>query len=335
MNESRNLIIVSIHGTKNGGVEHVANYQHQFLKDEFDVKILKARHLFGKMDLVIYPFLFSFILLFYRKDMVISQSWNAFLYKSDFIIAHGTLKGYMSQFPNGITLGGKWVSFMERISAKRAKKVIAVCERVADEYVYYYKIPREKILVLNNCVNTDVFFPKKNRKTAKDELRVLFVGNICSGKGLDRLLEFSKYIEGIDGVKLYMASNSEDGVQGFKDFSKTIIKKSLGMKEMDELYNSCDVLYFPTRYEGFSMASLEALSTGMPVIGSKFAVPREFDKYRFTYRTSDFQPALILKKAYELKEKYSERRSEIHEMISEDFGQNKYARELKKIIKND
>ena len=329
----KNVIVVSIYGEKNGGVPQVAFYQKQALSNDYNVKLLKAKYSLGKLNLLIYPFFFSVLLHFLPKKIVISQCFNAFLYKSDYIVAHGTQAGYMDKIPENLTLGGRLVAFMERIAARRSKRILAVCNRVGEECVRYYKIPKNKIIVLNNCVNTDIFFPFKDKEKNK-ELRLLFVGNIAYGKGLDRLLELAKYIETQDNVRLYIATSYKGEEQLFSHLSKTVIKKSLDMTEMNKLYNHCDVMYFPTRYEGFSMASLEALSTGMPIIGSEYAVPEEFGKYEFAFRTSDYSPIYILEKARNFKQQYANKRNEIHKIISQDFSYSKYRENLISMIKN-
>jgi len=45
-----------------------------------------------------------------------------------------------------------------------------------------------------------------------------------------------------------------------------LISKNLTLKELSELYGSCDVYVSPYRAEGFNIPSLEAAACGIPVI---------------------------------------------------------------------
>ena len=48
--------------------------------------------------------------------------------------------------------------------------------------------------------------------------------------------------------------------------SITLISKNLTLKELSELYGSCDAYVSPYRAEGFNIPSLEAAACGIPVI---------------------------------------------------------------------
>lgn len=53
--------------------------------------------------------------------------------------------------------------------------------------------------------------------------------------------------------------------------------------EVDRLYAESDVLLFTSRYEGFGLAPLEALSRGVPVVSSDLPSLRELDLRGITY----------------------------------------------------
>ena len=51
--------------------------------------------------------------------------------------------------------------------------------------------------------------------------------------------------------------------------------QGVSYETMNEIYNACDVLLFPSLYEGFGYPMVEAFATGLPVVASDIEVFRE------------------------------------------------------------
>ncbi len=331
----KKIIIVSLIGTKPvGGVERVVNNLKEILSDTDSVKIIQSHINLWKFQIIFYPLWFSFKLLFARKKIVISNSWQAFLYPSDFSIHHGTTAGYINNFPESKSLGACYISWMEKVSARRAKRVIAVSENCRKELVNLYKISPDKIFVLNNFVDEEHFHPLVfENKNEKSSLTLLFSGSAGKRKGVEHLLNLAAYIEGKKNVFLKIASPSDTNAGLFSNFShNTTFLSGLRFDQMNDFYNSGDVLFFPTKYEGFSMATLEALCSGIPILGSNYAVPVELQKYDFAKRIEDFSPEKVIEEALKLKKKYSSCRYEIHDIVKKEFGKEQYVRKLYGLI---
>jgi len=326
----KNIILVSLNGDDNsGGVERVVYYLNSILCKKYTVSILKRKGKPGKFDKLIFPFIFSFRLLFKKDAIVISNSWQSFLYPVDFSIHHGTTAGYMLHA--GIkSKKSSLLAWMEKISARRARKVIAVSENCKNELQALYGISPEKIIVLNNFVDERLFFPQEVKKDSK--ITILFSGRLEERKGLSKLLELAKIIESSDKFLLRIASNSSDNCGLFKNFNNTVILSHLDINAMREFYNSGDVFYFPTKYEGFSMATLEALACGIPVIGTGFAIPEEIRHYNFVKVEESLDDMKILELIEQLKQKYKDMRPFIHQEIIKDFGYEQYRQKLFKIM---
>ncbi|WP_139018742.1 glycosyltransferase family 4 protein, partial [Elizabethkingia anophelis] len=75
-------------------------------------------------------------------------------------------------------------------------------------------------------------------------------------------------IENNDKYKLSIACNNSNNIELFNGLNNTSIHVGLTTDKMNEFYNSGDIMYFPSKYEGFEMVTLEALSAGIPVIGN-------------------------------------------------------------------
>jgi glycosyltransferase involved in cell wall biosynthesis len=332
MKKAADITIVSLNGDDNsGGVERVVYYLKNILTGRFGVSILKRQGKPKKTDKILYPLLFSLKLLSYKNTITISNSWQSFLFPVDFSIHHGTTAGYM-RAANKKSAGSSYIAFMEKISARRAKTVIAVSENCKKELEELYKIDAKKIVVLNNFVDEKLFFPepKDEHKTT----RILFSGRLEERKGLSKLLELALFLESKPEYELCMAVNSRANTELFEKFKHTRIYCGLDIPGMRKFYSSGDIFYFPTQYEGFSMATLEALASGIPVIGTRFAIPEELRCYEFVKIFEDDNLDLLLGKITELVQNNKTRRHEIFTTTIHNFGYEQYKKKFFSLIEN-
>jgi len=121
------------------------------------------------------------------------------------------------------------------------------------------------IKVIYNGVNESVFTPSKRSSINKKIIRVLFSGNPTTRKGahwLPSILE--KLNQNVE--VLYTA-----GLRDFKGLSCHPRLLNLGKvpyERMPELYQSVDILLFPTVREGLPLAVMEAMACGLPVVAT-------------------------------------------------------------------
>jgi glycosyltransferase involved in cell wall biosynthesis len=337
------IVIVSFNGVDNsGGVERVSWYLKEMLGKRYPVLVLRRTNFsFGKFDIIVQPILMSLRLFFLNvKDkLVISNSWNSFLYPVDFSIQHGTTQGTIACLPSIKSTSTKFIAFMEKMAAKKAKKNLAVSQSTKKDMMNYYHILPEKIIVFNNFVDEKIFYPVNDESRAHDSgnIRILFCGRLEIRKGLDTLKKLSDYIEKKDGYSLIIACNNEENTDYFYGNKNTCIQIGLGINDLCAFYNSGDILFFPTLYEGFSMSTLEALCCGIPVLGTCEAIKDELRNYEFVHiadtdELSDF-PALT-RNMRSLVDKYRDKKAEIHHTIVRDFGYEQYEKKLFSHIKN-
>jgi glycosyltransferase involved in cell wall biosynthesis len=324
------ITIVSMNGDDNsGGVERVVYYLKKILSERYSVSILQRKIKLGPFDKLIYPLLFSLRLLLKKNTLVISNSWQSFLFPADLSIHHGTTAGYM-RHAGVSSKKSALLAWMEKVSARRAKTVVAVSANCKQELETLYDIAPEKIIVLNNFVDEHLFYPLETEKT--DKIKILFSGRLEERKGLSALLELARAIESTDQYQLKIAVNSSNNRRLFENFKNTSISANLDIIAMREFYNSGDVFYFPTKYEGFSMATLEALACGIPVIGSGFAIPQELRHYEFVRIEESYNVENVLAQIEDIQRLFGNSQQEIHRQIINDFGYGQYAQKLMHII---
>lgn len=327
------IVLVSLNGDDNsGGVERVVYYLNNILSEQYDVSILKRSVSFGGFDKIIYPFLFSLKLYFIKNVIVISNSWQSFLFPVDFSIHHGTTAGYMLNA--GIkSKKSSILAWMEKISAQRAKRVLAVSKNCKYELENLFNIQSDKIIVLNNFVDEHFFYPEKAQIYKKSNvIRILFSGRLEERKGLSRLLTLAKALRHTSGYELHLAINSLENYKLFEGMENVYPHKNLTIPEMRLFYSSGDVLYFPSLYEGFSMATLEAMACGLPVIGTAYAIPEELRKYQFACLFEKDDALLLLNHIKTLYDKFHTQKNEIHSIITRDFGYEQYKIKLLSLI---
>ena len=327
---NKQITIVSINGDDNsGGVERVVFYLNKILSEKYKVKILKRKFNLGAINKLFFPILFYFSLLFKKNNLIISNSSDSFLSNVDISIHHGTTTGFSQKA--GIKLKKfALLSWMEKISAQKAKKIVAVSQNCKEELQYYYGIDQKKIIVLNNFVDESLFYPQFKKRSEKTI--ILFSGRLEERKGLSNLLEFAKELENSNEYQLKIACNSNKNIKMFSNLKNTQLFPGLDIIGMRNFYNSGDILYFPTKYEGFSMATLEALACGVPIIGTDFAIPKEIRHYDFVYLQTSTDPKILLPIMTNFKNKFAYKSDYIHNTIIKDFGYNQYKEKLFNII---
>jgi len=150
-------------------------------------------------------------------------------------------------------------------SFRKSAAVTAVSSFTRNSLALFAKT--EDARLIYNWVDIDKFKPhnKENIKEQSGPFRLLFVGNTSRRKGFDLLLPIMKRLG--KEFELRFTTGLRDVVK--YNYPENMIP--LGRLSEDDLvneYQECDALLFPTRFEGFGYAALEAMACGKPVIAS-------------------------------------------------------------------
>jgi glycosyltransferase involved in cell wall biosynthesis len=182
----------------------------------------------------------------------------------------------------------------ENFNYRHCDRIVSVTDKLKDEIVKLYSVPENKIHVINNGANTDVFKPLDLEQTkAKLQLEnskkyVCFVGNLAAWQGVEFLVKASPLIlkkcpnahflivgDGVMKDKL-MAITSELGLSDKFTFTGRI------PYEQVPLYiNAADVCVAPFINERNSKIGLSALKTyeyfacGKPIAASSISGVRD------------------------------------------------------------
>lgn len=170
------------------------------------------------------------------------------------------------------------------LGLKKCSFIISVSNFTKKELVDKLKIPKEKIIVIKNSINREMFQPISENDINKVEplysefKKILYVGTESERKDFLTLLKafylISKKIKNIKLIRVGQPMHSH--VIKALGLEKNIIYlHGVSNERLKELYNLCDFFVFPSLYEGWGFPGLEAASCGTPVICSDIPIFRE------------------------------------------------------------
>lgn len=167
---------------------------------------------------------------------------------------------------------------------KRASKVVSVSRHNAELLKKVYRLPAEKVCVLQNWVETEEFSPSPESRAAVREkmglpestVVFLCVGALWRPKGFQFAIEaFKRVIKNNPEAMLLLA-----GCGPYEERLKQAAGKVLPSgrirflgeiprAELPALYNAADVFIIPSIHpEGLAYTLIEALSSGLPSIAT-------------------------------------------------------------------
>lgn len=145
-------------------------------------------------------------------------------------------------------------------------------QKLADFHVHR-GVDRDKILILPNGIDPSIYKPGKSVFYKKNNIKkaVLFLGRLTIVKNPELLIKTFLKIDPPFDTKLIIA--------GTGDLEQTLRKKyrdgriiftGLVSKEKEkvDIIKACDIFVLPSKYEGMSLALLEAMSSGLACIAS-------------------------------------------------------------------
>lgn len=172
------------------------------------------------------------------------------------------------------------ISDIQDFAASKSTRVIVSSKIVKDNLVKYGKIHPNKIAVVHNAIE-DYWFEKPIEKLSK--ARLLFLGRIGGDvftwktKGVDRLIRIYQSFPDHEKVSIMMTINKKIAPwfdknilnhKTFLNYPKEKIREVLGPQRGS-------IVLLTSRYEGFSLSLIEAMSQGLIPIAFPVGVAPE------------------------------------------------------------
>ncbi len=167
--------------------------------------------------------------------------------------------------------------FFIKNSCAWASKVIVVSNKTKSDLITFYKVPEEKVVVIENGFRKRFVGNLKEEGKAKREKFILFIGRLEKRKNVLNIIRSFEVLKGKYGYpgKLYLVGGPGHGYREIKEK----IEKSKYRKDIRELgfvserekwfyLSEAEIFLFPSLAEGFGIPILEAQSMGVPVVTS-------------------------------------------------------------------
>lgn len=149
-------------------------------------------------------------------------------------------------------------------SARSCARVVCWSEWAAHSFIETYGVQRDRIRIVPPGVDVAAWKRPMSERPADRRVRLLFVGGDFARKGGDLLLDVWRH-HFREHCDLHLVTREslpqESGVYVYRDLTPND-PRLLG------LYHTSDMMVLPTRSDCFSLASIEAMAAGLPVITS-------------------------------------------------------------------
>ncbi|MGV3660591.1 MAG: glycosyltransferase family 4 protein [Prosthecobacter sp.] len=173
-------------------------------------------------------------------------------------------------------------------AGKKAPMFLPVSRGVAAELTKHYDIGAAQVKIVPNAADTERFKPmgeadrmswRKINKVPTDRLMAIFAGGEWARKGLDFAVQAMGQLKDVP-LTLFVAGDDADRTR-FMNMAReagaadNIIFGGF-RKDMPQALAAADLFLFPSWYEAFSLATIEAAACGLPVVASRINGTEDF-----------------------------------------------------------
>ncbi len=160
---------------------------------------------------------------------------------------------------------------------KEATKIIAISECTKRDIIHYGKVEPERIELIyqsfspqfkQNSSPQNNTASKENSSlfTLNSSLKryILSVGTVEERKNLGLAVKALDYLP--DNVHLVAVGRQTDYAKSLPKHPRLHLMGQLPIEELTALYDGAEAFVYPSRYEGFGIPIIEAISRGLPVV---------------------------------------------------------------------
>lgn len=154
---------------------------------------------------------------------------------------------------------------------KKARKVVFISEFARDQVLKEIDLPVDQFCVIPNPVSEDFVFESKIFNNAKPV--ILHINGNLERKNLART------IQALDGIPCHLRIVGKLSSEISKVLANANIEYSnvfdLSNEDVVNEYKNCDIVNFPSLFEGFGMPIVEGQAVGRPVVTSNISPMNE------------------------------------------------------------
>ncbi|WP_165157657.1 glycosyltransferase family 4 protein [Parabacteroides sp. ZJ-118] len=164
-----------------------------------------------------------------------------------------------------------YVVWLGQSTYSKCDAIISVSESLRQRLLQHFQT---NSIVIHNMVGTE-FCGRYSNGGSYDKVRFVSTGSLLYGKGYDLLISaFDRIKLPLDKWELVIIGEGKERANLERQIDRVGLKNNIhllgrkGKKEISTILCNSDVFVLPSRSENFSVAVLEALCVGLPVIAS-------------------------------------------------------------------
>jgi glycosyltransferase involved in cell wall biosynthesis len=165
---------------------------------------------------------------------------------------------------------------------------LPVSRGVEKELRNHYDIGAAPVRIIPNAADTNVFRPLAQAEREKwrqingfhpTDIILIFAGGEWTRKGLDIAIQALGKIA-LPKVKLFVAGHDPD-LRQFESLASDVGVRERVIfggfrRDIPAALGASDIFFFPSRYEAFSLATIEAAACGLPIVASRINGTEDF-----------------------------------------------------------
>lgn len=127
-------------------------------------------------------------------------------------------------------------------------------------------VPRDRIVTIGLGVDTKRFSVPDRMRARVGPMQILFTGQISQRKGIQHLLQAAQDFG--DQIAITMVGRQVGEIPSAAIPNNVRIFPSVSQEALARIYHQAEVYCLPSIFDAFGLTLLEAMASGLPVIGS-------------------------------------------------------------------
>lgn len=229
-----------------------------------------------------------------RPAIVHAHSFDSAFYAS--LASLGTDAALVATFHGAVdVVRHGWRNRIKWIALARASRVVCVSEALRTNARSVPGVRTERLAVIHNGIDLNLFAPRPNRDVRslysipEESLLLGAVGNVRPAKSYEVLMHALAFVRssGLD-ARLLIAGDERSPLgktmlQLRSELDLDNVVHFIGfVDDVPHFLNGIDLFVLSSRSEGFSLATVQALAVGLPVIATRCGGPEEIVQDNFS-----------------------------------------------------